>query len=92
MKYRGTVVDGRQLKAGRVLAGLTIREMAALVRLNRNTVLRVEKFHTLPLFTHAGDRIAEVLMSLGIEFVVQDGRPGVFFSGATQRLRRKYLK
>jgi len=92
MQYRHILTDGRQLKAARVLAGLTIREMAELIGMNRNSVMRIESFNALPLHTHAGDRIVEALQEQGIEFVIQDGKPGIFFSGATKRIRKRALK
>ena len=92
MQYRHILTDGRQLKAARVMAGFTIREMADIIGMNRNSVSRIESFKSLPFYTHAGDRILESLQEQGIEFVVQDGKPGVFFSGATERSRTKYRR
>lgn len=87
MQYRPrhTLTDGRQLKAARIIVGLTIREIADLIGMNRNSIMRAESFESLPFHTFAGDRISEALQDIGIEFVVQDGKPGILFSGATER-------
>jgi len=87
MQYRHILTDGRQLRAARVIAGLTVREMADLIGMNRNSVMRIEAFRALPFHTHAGDKIVETLQERGIEFVIQNGKTGVFFSGATERVK-----
>ena len=92
MQYRHILTDGRQLRAARVMAGLTVREMADIIGMNRNSVMRIEAFKALPFHTCVGDRIVEALKEQGIDFVIQDGKPSVFFSGATERIRKQTLK
>ena len=76
------VVDGRQLKAGRTILGMTIREMAEAAGINRNSVLRAEALKTLPRFSWAADKIADVLQESGISFELENGQAGVWFASA----------
>lgn len=91
------VTDGRQLKAGRIILGLTVDEMAEAAKLNRNSVLRVERFQNLPYYAHAADKIAKALEERGIsfdwEFTVERGsRLAVCFPGKTLRKLPKYAR
>ncbi len=85
------VTDGRQLKAARVVAGLTVREIAEAAGLNRNSVLRVEASETLPYFAYAADKLAVVLQERGIIFTVVDGTVGIMFSAPSSRRRKRPL-
>lgn len=82
-----SVTDGRQLKAGRVILGMTINDMAEVAGLNRNSVLRVEARKTLPNHAHAAELIQRAMEDRGIRFIVQDGSAGVLFQAAQRRLR-----
>jgi len=84
--YKNILTDGRQLKAGRVILGLTINQVAEAVNLNRNSVMHAEAFHALPHSTHSGEFIAEYLITNGIEFNVVDGKPGINFNGSPSRI------
>ncbi len=84
------VIDGRQLKAGRVILGMTVREMAEAANINRSSVLRVESTQTLPHFAWAADKISEVLQERGICFELRDGEAGVWFLSAKKRSRKSY--
>lgn len=86
------VTDGRQLRAGRIILGLTVNEMASLAGINRNSVLRVEGFGTLPYAAYAADRIMEALKRQGIVFTVRDGLAGVQFKAAYRRTKTPYRK
>lgn len=86
------VTDARQLKSGRVILGLTVEEMAKLANIHKNSVLRVERFTTLPFHTFAADRIQKALEALGISFEIKDGQVGVFFSASTKRAKTPYKK
>ncbi len=59
--FKYIVTDGRQLKAARIIAGLTIREMADLAGLNRNSVMRVEALKSLPYYSWTADKLATAL-------------------------------
>lgn len=85
-------IDGRQLKAGRVILGLTIREMAHLAGLHRNSVSRVEQVRNLPLSAYAADKIADVLNANGITFIISKESLGLCFEDLAIRQRSKYLK
>lgn len=86
------VTDGRQLKAGRIILGLTVKEMARLAGIHRNSVLRVESFGTLPFAAYAADRIMGALKRRGIIFTVKDGLAGVQFKAANRRTKKPYRK
>jgi DNA-binding XRE family transcriptional regulator len=73
------VSDGRQLRAGRAIVGLTVREMAQAAGINRNSVIRVEQFKTLPRSCWAASRIAKALEDLGITFISSDVSVAVSF-------------
>ena len=87
-----TVTDGRQIKAARVVLGLTIRQMADLSGVNRNSVLRVEATKTLPRSAWAADRIIKALEDRGINFTVQHNKVGLSFEAAPQRARAPYKR
>jgi DNA-binding XRE family transcriptional regulator len=89
MSIKSTVIDGRQLRAGRIILGMTVRGMAEAAGMNRNSVLRVEKHETLPYFAWAADKIAEVLQERGIVFTATGGKVGVMFAGAAGRKRTR---
>lgn len=76
------VTDGRQLKAARVIAGLTIDGMAAAAGLNRNSIMRVEKQTNLPRFAYAADRMKEALEAHGIMFEAENGKAAILFTTA----------
>lgn len=87
-----SVTDGRQLKAGRVILGMTINDMAKAAGINRNSVLRVEARHILSYHDYAAFRIQVVLEVLGVSFTVQDGLAGVLFQAASKRQKSPYRK
>lgn len=74
-----SVIDGRQLKAGRIILGISIREMATAAGIHRNSVIRTESQKTLAARSYAADRIRETLSKRGILFFTQDGYAGVQF-------------
>ena len=84
-----SATDGRQLKAGRVILGMTINDMADAAGINRNSVMNVEKLQTLPLHAWAADRIAAALEQRGITFTAADNNAGVCFTAAGARKRRR---
>jgi hypothetical protein len=87
-----SVTDGRQLKAGRVILGMSIRDMAQATGLNRNSILRVEAHENLPHHAHAADRMVKALEERGICFTANDCLLGVHFEGLSKRLRPKYIR
>ena len=87
-----TVTDGRQLRAGRVILGMTIKDMAELAGLHKNSIIRVERYGTLPRHTYAANKIQKALESLGIMFEIKDGRAGLFFTAATIRTKTPYVR
>ena len=87
-----SVIDGRQIKAARIILGLTIRQMADLTGLNRNSVLRVEAFRTLPRSAFAADKIIEALETKGIIFTFHKGEAGISFKAANQRCKTPYKR
>lgn len=87
-----TVTDGRQLKAGRIILGLTIQDMAEAAGLHKNSVIRAEGYGTLPHHTYAATKIQKALESLGIKFEIKDGRAGLFFTAATKRTKTPYVR
>jgi len=80
MDRKNILKDGRQLKAGRVIAGLTVRGMAEKAGVNKNTVLRVESQKVVPYFSYAADRITAVLEEMGISFDVDEKSFSITFS------------
>lgn len=86
------VVDGRQLRAGRAILGLTIREMANLAGLHRNSVSRVESLNNLPVSAYAADKISRALTSQGIIFSTHERSLSIGFCGLTVRMGTKYRK
>jgi DNA-binding XRE family transcriptional regulator len=90
MSINKTVIDGRQLRAGRIILRMTVRGMAEACGLNRNSILRVEAHETLPRSAWAADRIAAILQERGIVFTVEDGKAGVMFQAAAGRGRKPY--
>ena len=86
------VVNGKQLKAGRVILGMTLEDMANEAGLHRNSVMKVERHDNLPRFTYAGDRMARVLEGKGIKFKAENGVLSVMFEGLDYRNRAKYVK
>ncbi len=87
-----SVVDGRQLKAGRTILGMTVREMADAAGINRNSVLHAESLKTLPSSAWAVDKITEALQERGISFELQNGQAGVWFSSARKRGPKPYKR
>ncbi len=67
------VTDARQLKAGRIILGMTIDDMAKASGLNRNSVLRVESFKTLPYHLDSARRIQIALEAQGVVFSIREG-------------------
>ena len=87
-----TVTDGRQLKAARVILGMTINQLAEAAGLHKNSVMRVENYGTLPRSAHAAGRMQKALEEMGIVFEVKDGRAGVLFTAATKRTKTPYVR
>lgn len=79
-------IDGRQLRAGRMILGLTMQQMGEAADINRNSVLRVEGKKRLPRHCWAGERISEFLEQEGVMFDA-DGDVAVirFASDPTRR-------
>ncbi len=86
------VTDGRQLKAGRVILGLTVEEVAKLANLHKNSVIRVESHTTLPHHTYAADRIKKSLENLGICFEIKTEHVGLFFPASIKRAKKPYVR
>lgn len=86
------LTDGRQLKAARHILGLTLRDLADMAGLHRNTVLRIEAETTLPSSAIAADQIQTVLEEQGIRFDVGDGRASISFPAAVKRSRNRYSR
>jgi DNA-binding XRE family transcriptional regulator len=80
------------LKAARMILGLTTRQMAEVAKLNRNSILKVEKTKTLPSSAWAADRMATALQNLGVMFTIKDGFAGIAFAASTRRHGIKYVK
>lgn len=83
------ITSGRQLKAARIIAGLSVREMANLAGINRNSVSRVENLDALPYRAWAADRMATTLQNLGVTFSVIDGQASIHFSPSIMRRGKK---
>jgi transcriptional regulator with XRE-family HTH domain len=86
------LLDGRQLKAARVVLGLTVRDLADISGYHRNTILREESRKTLKTYAAAAENIAYHLMQRGIKFIVQDGKVGILFDAPTVRDPVKYRR
>ena len=71
---------------------MTVREMADLAGLHRNSVLRAEGQTTLAADAYAAEQMQEALEEEGIVFSVQDGYASVSFKAARQRKRCNYTK
>ncbi len=82
------VVDGRQLRAGRVILGMNMDELAKVAGISRNSVSRVENLKTLPLHAWAADRMAEALQERGVIFTVDNDEIGAAFSAPNKRVRK----
>lgn len=91
-RHAQKVTDGRQLKAGRVILGLTVEEMAKLANLHKNSVLRVERHKTLPRSALAADQIIMALEALGICFEIKSEHVGLFFPASTKRAKKPYVR
>lgn len=86
--YGEKLISGRQLKAARAIVGLSVRQMAALAGINRNSVLRVENCELLPRQAWAATRIANVLQQIGISFSLVNDQAGIHFFPRTQEIVR----
>ena len=86
------VVDGRQLKAARIILGFTMSEMAEASGLHKNSIYRVEKHHNLPVTAYAADKITQALKDRGIKFTIQGNALGIYFHGLPIRTKSKYVK
>jgi DNA-binding XRE family transcriptional regulator len=86
------VTDARQLKAARVIAGMTIDDLAAAAGINRNSILRVEKQTTLPNSAYAADRIRKALEAMGFVFEIRDGKAAILFVAAARRTHTPYQR
>lgn len=86
------VVDGRQLKLGRVLLGLTMSEMADAAGLHRNSIYRVETFENLPATAYAADKITQALEKRGVKFTASKDVLGIHFDALSVREKPKYTK
>jgi DNA-binding XRE family transcriptional regulator len=93
MKKNSTnsLLDGRQLKAARIIVGLSTRQMAVAASVNRNSVLRIEKLKTLPYHSWAADKIAAALQDRGVQFTASSGKAGVCFLAAIMRKRSRTM-
>lgn len=74
------VTDGRQLRAGRVILGMTIEDMAAVAGINRNSVLRAEGSTSFTAPAYAASRIAKALTERGISFDTNPGKAAIMFA------------
>lgn len=90
--YIDIVVDGRQLKLGRMLAGMTIREMAEAANINRNSVLYAETQTVLAYHTYGADRITAVLLDKGIVFEIDGDHAVIKFLSRSKRNYKNYKK
>lgn len=79
------VTDARQLKAGRIIVGMTIDDMAKACGLNRNSVLRVESYETLPHHLDSVRRIQIALEAQGVVFSIREGYAEVSFKASEKR-------
>ncbi len=88
-----SVVDGRQLKAGRILIKMSINEMARRAGLHRNSVTNVENKHLLPFHVYAAKRMESVLRDKGVKFSITKTSIGVHIEANTkQKLPLAYRK
>ena len=60
--------NGQQLKAGRVMAGLTIDQLANKAGINRNSVIRAESSKHVEYRAYAVERIESALELYGVTF------------------------
>jgi len=88
-----SVVDGRQLKAGRILIKMSVNEMAKSAGLHRNSVMNVENTHLLPYHVYAAKRMESVLKDRGVKFSITNNSIGVHIKADTkQKLPLAYRK
>jgi len=88
-----SVVDGRQLKAGRILINMSVNEMAQCADLHRNSVMNVESKHLLPFHIYAAKRMETVLRDRGVSFSITNNSIGVHIKANTkQKLPLAYRK
>lgn len=87
-----SLVDGRQLVAGRAIVGWTVREMAAKAGLAKSTVNRVENEHTLPTSAYAADKMAKALEDAGVTFGSHAGGLTIHFDAPTRRTVKRYRR
>lgn len=74
------MVTSAQIRAARALLNLTVRDLAVLAGVHRNTVTRAETEATGP--GHASAAIKGALEAAGVEFIPENG------GGAGVRLKR----
>src|SRR5690349_18509134 len=92
-----SVHDGRQLTAARVLAGLTLRQLAAAAQTTTRTLNRLEcggpilvaaKKRHGHVERDLWERILTILERHGVEFLVDDGARGAGVRWRQSRLDR----
>ena len=73
------LLTGRQLKAGRALAGLSQRQLADAATLNVNTILAQEACDSATLTSGLRTirKIEAALLKAGVVCFEQDAKPGV---------------
>tara|TARA_R100001143_G_scaffold43511_1_gene39015 strand:- start:60 stop:332 length:273 start_codon:yes stop_codon:yes gene_type:complete len=86
------ITDGKQLKAGRIILGMTINEMADTTGMHRNSVLNAEKRDRIPSHSWAADRIQEALEERGVIFGNESGMASISFQTHATRNPIKYRK
>ena len=70
-----TVINGRQLHAARILAGLSVADVAARAGLSADALIALESREAEPLFPGQvnADRAKQALEQAGIVFIESDG-------------------
>jgi hypothetical protein len=88
-----SILTGAQLRAARVMLGLTTAVLAEKTKLGVRTIKRAEQGDGAARLTAANrDRIIMALEQLGIEFIPPNGGgPGVRLKRAVQRPRRSAI-
>jgi transcriptional regulator with XRE-family HTH domain len=62
-------ISPRQIRAGRILAGLTQREIVVLTGLSMPTVRRVESEREVPVSVGARTAVIDALKAAGVVFI-----------------------
>ncbi len=66
--HRPTLITRHQLRAGRFLAGLGVRELGELAQLSPTAINQIETGRTLNPHKSTAESLAKILISKGVDF------------------------